>query len=311
MSLKLGGSKSKSKTTASRTYNETTTPTVPEWASTLTQGQAGRIGGLGGMDPNSLIAPANPLQQRAAATVADLSGHWWNLNKATAVQRAAMGAGANTAQSASLLDGLDNYMSPYRKDVVDAALSDYDFGAGQTRAQQDLEMLGAGAFGGSGQALTRSMTEDGLARGRATTSANLLDQMFQRGSALSSEDAGRRQQSGHFNAQQQDAAQQRQLAAARDLMESSMAYEGNLRANAQAMMDHGGAMRVIEQERLQAPVTYAGQIGALLSGLPIQLFTGEQKSGTDNSVGTSKSKESNWSVSFDAEAAVKKAIGIP
>jgi hypothetical protein len=293
--LSLSGSKTKSKTTNNRTYSETTTPLAPEWASTLTEGQAGRIGGVGGMDPYRLVAPENPLQQRAAATVADLSGHWWNLNKATAVQRAAMGAGANTAQSASLLDGLDNYMSPYRKNVVDAALADYDFGAGQTRAQQDLDMSGAGAFGGSGQALTRSMTEDGLARGRATTSANLLDQMFQRGSAFSSEDASRRQQTSQFNAQQQDAAQQRQLAAARDLMDSSMAYESNLRANAQAMMDQGNAMRAIEQQRLQAPVTHAGQIGALLSGLPIQLFTGEQQSGTDNSV--TKTKESSLSAS--------------
>ena len=109
-------------------------------------------------------------------------------------------ATASTYNASSLLDGLNNYMSPYTGQVVDAALADYDYGAGQTRANQALDEARSGAFGGSGAAITRAMTEGDLARGRAATSANLRDQAFTRGAGLSATDAGFRNDASRFNA---------------------------------------------------------------------------------------------------------------
>jgi hypothetical protein len=195
-----------------------------------------------------------------------------------------------------VLENLDAYMSPYRRDVVDAALADFDHGAGQTRAQQDLDLAGSGAFGGSGSALTRSMTEDALTRGRSTTSANLLDQMFQRGTALSADDANRRQQAAMANAAAAEQALQRQMEAAKGLTDLSTAYEANQRANIATQAGLGETLRGIEQEQRQAPVTSTQQIVAMLQGLPISLFTGEQKTGTESGTTKSKSASLNFEV---------------
>ena len=112
----------------------------------------------------------------------------------------ATNATASNYSASSLLDGLGNYMSPYTGQVVDAALEDYDYGAGQTRASQALDEARSGAFGGSGAAIARSMTEGDIARGRGSLSANLRDQGFTRGAGLSAQDAGFRNDASRFNA---------------------------------------------------------------------------------------------------------------
>ena len=112
----------------------------------------------------------------------------------------ATNATASNYSASSLLEGLDKYMSPYTGQVVDAALQDYDYGAGQTRASQALDEARSGAFGGSGAAIGRSMTEGELARGRGSLSANLRDQGFTRGAGLSAQDAGFRNDASRFNA---------------------------------------------------------------------------------------------------------------
>ena len=344
MSLKIGGSKSKTKTPSNSTSSTTTTPIVPDWASSLTQGVAGKVSGLLDADPYQRVAPAHALQTQAAAGAAALNGSPWHYEGALDLMRGAGQRDAPTyrptlgkaatgqsqdAQAASLLDNLQAYMSPYRDQVVNSALSDFDFGAGQTRAQQDLDLAGAGAFGGSGAALTRSMTEDALTRGRATTSANLLDQMFQRGAALSAEDANRRQQvslanaaaanqfglqnlaatnefgamnanaaneAARFNAGAMEQTYQRQMDAAKGLADISGAYGDNQRANIAAQAALGGTLRDIDQQQRDAPVTNAQQIVAMLSGIPMNLFTGQQTNSTESGASTSKTKNSNWSV---------------
>jgi hypothetical protein len=115
----------------------------------------------------------------------------------------ATNATASNYSASSLLEGLGNYMSPYTGQVVDAALQDYDYGAGQTRASQALDEARSGAFGGSGAAIGRSMTEGELARGRGSLSANLRDQGFTRGAGLSAQDAGFRNDASRFNADAQ------------------------------------------------------------------------------------------------------------
>jgi hypothetical protein len=112
-------------------------------------------------------------------------------------------ASASTYSASSLLDGLEKYMSPYTGQVVDAALADYDYGAGQTRANQALDEARSGAFGGSGAQIGRSMTEGELARGRGSLSAGLRDQGFTRGAGLSAQDAGFRNDASRFNADAQ------------------------------------------------------------------------------------------------------------
>ena len=65
MSFKIGGSASHTVTVNNKTASSTTTPVVPDWASNLTQGAAGRVNSLLGVDPHSLVAPVNDLQAQA------------------------------------------------------------------------------------------------------------------------------------------------------------------------------------------------------------------------------------------------------
>lgn len=349
--FELGGSHSNSKTTQSSTgtFNNTTTPIIPSWIEGPVQSTVGRIGGLLNLDPNSLVAPAHPLQQQAAAMVGRLDGTPWAYEAANNAMASAAGPGwdpyaAQTyggatvgpvanAGAASVLDNLGSYMSPYRQQVVDSALADFDHGAGQTRAQLDLDLAGAGAFGGSGAALSKSMTEEGLVRGRATTSANLLDQMFNRGAELANLDADRRtqvslansgaantatlnqaqlyQQAGlagadarnaasQFNANLNEQALRRRIEAAQGIGNLADAYSENQRANIAALAGLGQTFRGIDQDQRQAPITSTQQIVAMLSGLPLNLFVGQNEQGvkSENSVSNTRETQVKAGVSF-------------
>ncbi|MGA0604939.1 hypothetical protein ACO2Q0_02980 [Phenylobacterium sp. VNQ135] len=269
------------------------------------------------LDPVNMVAPAHGLQSQAANAVQSLGGQPWNYEGAVEATRGVassswldnyMQAPATSVRGESLLDNLQAYMSPYTKNVVDSALADFDYSAGQTRAQQDLDLAGSGAFGGSGAALTKSMTEDALARGRANTSATLLDQAFTRGASLSSEDANRRQQAASLNAQltQQDwnqrvgqymAGQDQRLRAAQQLASLGNDNEANQRANIAAQAGLGETLRGIDQEQRLAPVTSTQQLVAMLGGLPLGLFAGEQTNEAEHSASTQKTKGMSLSAS--------------
>lgn len=225
--------KTKSSSTTSST--QTVTPNNPTW---VTEG-LGAVGGglqkLMGMDPKSFVAGPSALQTKSYQDAGNLSlspmygqagDIFGNVAKAGANTYDARGYDAQgydatdaTAQgytASSLLEGLDRYMSPYTGQVVDAALADFDYGAGQTRATQALDEARSGAFGGSGAAIGRSLTEGELARGRAATSAQLRDQAFTRGAGLSATDAGFRNNALQFGADANNRASLANAAARND-----------------------------------------------------------------------------------------------
>lgn len=288
MSISFGASKSKEKSSSTGSFDRTDAPIVPDWISSGVQGLAGQITDFfSGADPSSLVAGADPLQTQAAAGASALSPRSWVYDESADTIRNVTNAAAPQMQSASLLDGLDNYMSPYTGQVVDAALADFDFGAGQTRAQQALDLAGAGAFGGSGAALTRSATEDALARARGATSATLRDQGFQVGANLSNQDAGRRQQTSATNAQLEADNRNRQLAGAGQLVSQASQLGADERATVGTQAGMGEVMRDITQDQVGAPVDFLAQQLALYTGLPLEMFVGMNSKGTEKTSGKS------------------------
>ncbi|WP_293907468.1 hypothetical protein [Phenylobacterium sp.] len=303
--------KTKSTTNSSGTFNNTTTPIVPEWASSLTQGVAGRVGGLLSGDPQSLIAPVQGLQSQAAAGAANLTGMDFNYDGAADLTRGAartswldphMSADTPFASGGKAYDYVDRYLNPYLNQVVDSSSADLDAHAGQVRAQQSLDLAGAGAFGGSGAALTQSLTEGELARARASTLSGLRSQAYNTALGAAGGDADRATQARIANAQTalQDRAQkvgfgfqgqQQQLQAANQLYQLSNAHDENLRGNIATQAGIGAALRGVDTETRQAPVTSTQQIVAMLSGLPINLFVGQNEQGTSSqTVKTSATK---------------------
>ena len=332
--------KKKTKTSATETSRTVTTPTRPDWVDAQARGLNEALTGLGAQDPAAQVAPLSDLERRAADGAAGLGvgAGWgaggtdwagWGRPAASAVQApdlsgAALAGRGEIPQAASVLDNLSAYMTPFRDQVLKAAMDDYDVEAGRRRAAQDLELAGQGAFGGSGAALTRSLTEGELARGRNSRLAGLLDQMFAQGTGLAAGDADRRQQAS---------ASAAQLAQARDIERARLAQEGGLetarlsqaaevarmqdalaraqlgqegelarsrlgldeaasrRADVEMQAKIGSQARAVEQARLSAPEQALARRIEMFSGLPLGLFQGSvtdsqgQRTGTETTSG--------------------------
>ena len=272
-----------------------------------------------GLDPQSLVAPANSLQILAAGRAGDLRGSPWNFDGAAELTRGAantswldqyMAMDAPSASAGHASDYVGGYLNPYLHDVVDSTALDLEANDGRVRAQQALDLAGSGAFGGSGAALTQSMTEGELSRARAAAMGGLRSQAYTTALGAAAGDANRATEASVANAQAalQDRAQkvgwgfqgqQQQLSAANQLAGLSSAYDANQRANIETQANLGGVLRGIDQEQRQAPVTSTQQIVAMLSGLPISLFTGEQKDGTQTERSTGKTTSLSFEASHD------------
>jgi len=305
MSLKIGGSASKSSesstsntvsnsnsnTNTNGSFHNVTTPTAPQWASDLTQGVAGRVGDLTQLDPQSLIAGTNPLQSQAATAAAGLTGDPHAFRAAQDATGYIMNANAPRTGAVQASPYIQQYMDPYQNDVVNAADADLTANEGKVRAQQALDLAGAGAFGGSGAALTQSMTEGELARARASTLSGLRSQGYTQALGAAEQDAQRAQGAKDLNAQLYGQQMDRSLGAARQLGDLATTSDANQRGNIASQLQAGDDLRNISQQQLQAPVTNTQQIVAMLSGLPIQLFTGQDQTGTSS--GTSATNATN------------------
>lgn len=271
-----------SKKTTTKTNQQThmvQTPNNPEFVSKGIEGLAGQVTDLSKADPYSFVAGPDALQTQAAQGASALSS-----SPVQGILNGVATAGPQSVQAASLLDNLPAYMSPYTKDVVDASLADYDFGAGQQDAQARLDLGGDTTFGGSGGALYRSALGGQLARGRGTLSAGLRDQAFNTGASLSGQDADRRQQASMSNASLAEQALARQAAAAQ-----AMGSEG--RANVDTQSQIGAILQQLAQTRAVAPLSLLGTQATLFGGLPLGLLQGQTQDGTMSGTSTSKTSD--------------------
>lgn len=144
------------------------------------------------------------------------------------------------AQAASLLQNFSKYQSPYTKQVVGAAMADFDDYAGRQRAALSARGAASGAFGGSRFGIAEGELEGQLARGRSTQIADLLDQGFRTAAALSGQDSDRRQQASLANAAAANARALSQAGLTQQTSLANMAAENDLAAR-QAAMDEAAA----------------------------------------------------------------------
>jgi hypothetical protein len=277
-----------SKKTTSKT---TVTPTNPDWVEPQLNTLAGKITDLSKMDPYGFVAGANNLQKQAFDAAGGLGGADPNYGSAQGLFQAQMNTGTSpydpaTVKPNSILPNLQSYMSPYLQQVLDSSLADYDFGAGQTRAQNKLALAADETFGGSGGAIQTAMSEDALARGRGTLSSQLRDQAFQTGANLASLDADRRQQAQlanmaaynqarQFNATQVESALARQRQAAGGLVDSTNTQHQSELGDINTQAALGEAWRQIQQQQASAPLSTLGSLVGAYGGLPLNLLHGQ------------------------------------
>lgn len=332
--------KSKQTTTSNQQTHMTTTPSNPGWVDSGLGDMGGMLSRLGQMDPHSLVAGPDPLQLQAGKAAGGLTTSPL-YDEAAGMFRGFGGAGANTydpsmvgevpqMRGESVLDGLDKYMSPYNKDVVDTSLADYDFGAGQQQGQANLDQAQDATFGGSGGAIEQALLKDRLTSGRGALSANLRDSAFRFGAGLSADDANRRQQAGltntqlgaqrafsnqealnrgrEFNAGQRDGALSRQMTAAGGLATIGQQQGADDRANIGAQASIGDILRQISQQQAGAPVNLAAVLSGLWGGLPLGLLHGQTSDGTSSGTSTGKTSESGMGGEDIAKMAAAAAM---
>lgn len=257
----------------------TTTPTNPDWVTSSIKDLSGRIGALSNLDPYSLVTGPNPLQTQAAGAAANLGagatpgiqGAQGQLQDLISLQK----QGAPQIQAASLLDGLSGYMNPFTNDVVNTTLAGFDQNAGLTRAQQQLDLANSGAFGGSGAAIAKAMTEGQLAQQRAATEAGLRSDAFNVGAGLSNSDAARRQDAATTNANLKMQNRQDIASNLGELAQLFAGQDANTRANVQTQGVLGNDLRNIDQQKVMAPISLLQTQAGLTSSLPYDLFHGQ------------------------------------
>jgi len=238
-------------------------------------------------DPNDYVAGFSPIQQQAQAGVAalrapeqfqagtQLAGASGLGSMGLAGQAA--GLGGQYAQMAQDPRITQNYMSPYMQNVVDyqksQALRDYNIG----RPMRARQAIGAGAFGGSRQAIAEAEAERSL--------QSQLQGIAATGSQKAFEDAQRQQQFGAnlglqgIQAGLQGMGQATQAAGALgQLGQQQLGAQTNI-LNLQSQV--GAQQQAQEQQKInqaiqdyataqQYPYMQLGIMNAMLRGLPLQ-----------------------------------------
>lgn len=281
------------------TLNKSTQRTNPDWVTDMAKGFGGEIGALGGVDPYSLVPGANPLQDKGFADAAGLGGMAETFGGALDMTAAAGDSAAPRTEFVKSSKMIGDFMDPYLKDVVDTSAADFDFNAGNVRASQDLDIARSGGFGGSGTALTKSATEGELARGRGSLLSGLRSQGFSQALQAAMAEAGRKQGANDLNAQLYGQQLDRGINAGRSLADIASTYGGEKRADLGATMAAGDVMRGIETERANAVPDWLRARQEMFAGLPLDLFSGEEMTGTTESTETSTAKGKGGSSGLD------------
>jgi hypothetical protein len=173
------------------------------------------------------------------------------LNEAQSLTGAGAGSGAGSIQE---------YMSPYQSQVMDASLSEFDRNAAIQRTGQRDSAIAAGAYGGGREGVMQAEYQLGSDRERALLQANMLQQGF-----------GQAQQ----QRQQQFSNQQGLAQLVPGLQGTDIANLGTVgsvqQAQTQAQLDAttqaNKQAAFLPQENLSR---YAGQVAGLMGGYPGQ-----------------------------------------
>ena len=285
----------KGNTSSQSSSTATTTPNVPDWIANPSKQIAGNIQGFLDQGPDAYAPQTSALQQQAFDAAGNLgAGSSKYFDQAGDALSGATGYSATNATASSLLDnGLDQYYNPFKDQVLNPVLADYDVQSGQTRAAQAAAAARNKAFQGSRYGIQEANTEDALARGRASTEGGLLGNMYTQATGLAAGDADRRQQVSLANAaaanQAAAANEQEKLQRAQQLASLGLSTGSEGRANLGVQAGLGGILTDQQNAQRQYPITYQQQQEALLQGLDPSLYTGRTVDQSGQQSGQSKS----------------------
>ena len=205
---------------------------------------------LAGLAPS--VAKQDALQTRAAQLAGSGVGSFQPfINQAQQLTGAGAGTGAGTIQE---------FMSPYQTQVIDASLAEFDRNAAANRQRIRDQAVMSGAFGGGREGVELAEFQTGSDMDRAMLQANLLQQGFESAAARRQQDL----------ANQQGLAQlvpQLQRADISTLGSVGAVQQAQAQAEADATREAARQATFLPQENLSR---YAGQVAGLMGGYPGQ-----------------------------------------
>ena len=205
---------------------------------------------LAGLAPT--VAGQDQLQKDAASLAASGVGSFQPfINQAQQLTGAGGGTGAGSIQE---------FMSPYQTQVIDASLAEFDRNAAANRQRIRDQAVASGAFGGGREGVELAEYQTGSDMDRAMLQANLLQQGFESAAARRQQDL----------ANQQGLAQllpQLQRADISTLGSVGAVQQAQAQAEADATREAARQATFLPQENLSR---YAGQVAGLMGGYPGQ-----------------------------------------
>ena len=205
---------------------------------------------LAGLAPS--VAPQDALQKQAASLAASGVGSFQPfINQAQQLTGAGAGTGAGSVQE---------FMSPYQTQVIDASLAEFDRNAAANRQRIRDQAVASGAFGGGREGVELAEFQTGSDMDRAMLQANLLQQGFESAAARRQQDL----------ANQQGLAQllpQLQRADISTLGSVGAVQQAQEQAERDATREAARQATFLPQENLSR---YAGQVAGLMGGYPGQ-----------------------------------------
>ena len=138
---------------------------------------------LAGLAPS--VAAQDALQTQAASLAASGVGSFQPfLTQAQQLTGAGAGTGAGSVQE---------FMSPYQTQVIDASLAEFDRNAAANRQRIRDQAVASGAFGGGREGVELAEYQTGSDMDRAMLQANLLQQGFESAAARRQQDLANQQ----------------------------------------------------------------------------------------------------------------------
>ena len=205
---------------------------------------------LAGLAPS--VAPQDALQKQAASLAASGVGSFQPfINQAQQLTGSGGGTGAGSIQE---------FMSPYQTQVIDASLAEFDRNAAANRQRIRDQAVASGAFGGGREGVELAEFQTGSDMDRAMLQANLLQQGFESAAARRQQDL----------ANQQGLAQllpQLQRSDISTLGSVGAVQQAQEQAERDATREAARQATFLPQENLSR---YAGQVAGLMGGYPGQ-----------------------------------------
>ena len=205
---------------------------------------------LAGLAPS--VAPQDALQKQAASLAASGVGSFQPfINQAQQLTGAGAGTGAGSIQE---------FMSPYQTQVIDASLAEFDRNAAANRQRIRDQAVASGAFGGGREGVELAEYQTGSDMDRAMLQASLLQQGFESAAARRQQDL----------ANQQGLAQllpQLQRSDISTLGSVGAVQQAQEQAERDATREAARQATFLPQENLSR---YAGQVAGLMGGYPGQ-----------------------------------------